>query len=99
MAIQNKSPQITNRYRWNTRQIPSPSLAGQTVIVVQAVLLALYHRFASLPGTVRPSDILGIAPHYSGGTAPAFNRSSLLSPITGHLHQHIEFFYYALSIA
>ena len=48
----------------------------------QAVLLTLLPRFSCLPNLL--SDITGVAPHYSGGTVPAFHRSSLLSP-DGHL--------------
>lgn len=43
----------------------------------QAVLLTLLPRY---PSSRFLSDIIGFAPHYSGGTVPAFHRSSLLSP-------------------
>ena len=43
----------------------------------QAVLLTLLPRY---PSSRFLSDIIGFALHYSGGTVPAFHRSSLLSP-------------------
>jgi hypothetical protein len=62
-------------------QIPFPSLAGQSVIDVQAVLLALDHR-SSKPSQDTCSQwyFLDLLSHYSGGTAPVFHRTSLLSP-------------------
>ena len=56
---------------------PSPSLAGQSVIVNQAGLLAPVHRsFASsqrsLPSDCRLSSTCEITPCYSGVTAPAY---------------------------
>jgi hypothetical protein len=62
-------------------QIPFPSLAGQSVIDVQAVLLALDHCHPNLPRKLLSSGmLLDWLSHYSGGTAPALHRSSLLSP-------------------
>ena len=76
----------------HTLQIPSSSLVSKTVIVRQAVLLALDH------GLPKPSQdgfvsvvYLGFAPHYSGGTAPVFHRSSLLS-LFRHLAKYYEIF-------
>ena len=59
---------------------PSPSLAGQSVIVNQAGLLAPVHRsFASsqrsLPSDCRLSSTCEITPCYSGVTAPAYEIS------------------------
>ena len=57
--------------------IPFPSLVGSNGDIRQAVLLTLLPRY---PSSRFLSDIIGFAPHYSGGTVPAFHRSSLLSP-------------------
>ena len=65
--------------------ISSPSLAGQKVNPVQAVLLARVHSSLRLPKTFCFSDIMKFAPPYSGGTAPVFHRTSLLGPF-GHLY-------------
>ena len=59
---------------------PSPSLAGQSVIVNQAGLLAPVHRsFASSRGaspvTADVRSARGLAPCYSGVTAPAYEIS------------------------
>ena len=60
---------------------------GQTVIVRQAVLLALDHRSSKPSQDIHVSvAYLGFAPHYSGGTAPVLHRSSLLS-LLRHLSQ------------
>lgn len=59
--------------------ISSLSLAGQSVTIIQAGLLALGHRSPRLPDSI--SDTLRFARQYSGGTAPALHRSSLLSPV------------------
>ena len=59
--------------------ISSLSLAGQSVTIIQAGLLALGHRSPRLPESI--SDTLRFARQYSGGTAPALHRSSLLSPV------------------
>ena len=59
--------------------ISSLSLAGQSVMIIQAGLLALGHRSPRLPESI--SDTLRFARQYSGGTAPALHRSSLLSPV------------------
>lgn len=69
-----------------TTKIPSPSFAGKTVIVVQAVLLALDHS-SSKPSQNNYVSVayLGLTPHYSGGTAPVLHRTFLLSPY-GHLY-------------
>ncbi len=65
---------------------PLPIPRRSTVIVIQAVLLALGHRSAKPSQDFIPVAFPGFALHYSGGTAPALNRTSLLSP-EGHLHQ------------
>ena len=57
--------------------ISFPSLVGSNGDIRQAVLLTLLPRY---PSSRFLSDIIGFAPHYSGGTVPAFHRSSLLSP-------------------
>ena len=59
---------------------PSPSLAGQSVIVNQAGLLAPVHRSSassqrSLPSDCRLSSTCEITPCYSGVTAPAYEIS------------------------
>ena len=56
---------------------PSPSLAGQSVIVNQAGLLASVHRSSAssqrfLPSDCRRVSACGITPCYSGVTAPAY---------------------------
>ena len=56
---------------------PSPSLAGQSVIVNQAGLLASVHRSSAssqrfLPSDCRRVSARGITPCYSGVTAPAY---------------------------
>jgi len=56
---------------------PSPSLAGQSVIVNQAGLLAPVHRSSAssqrfLPSDCWQSSTCGITPCYSGVTAPAY---------------------------
>jgi hypothetical protein len=55
-------------------QISSPSLAGNiTVIVKQAVLLALVHRlFKPSQSYLYSSGTHEFAPYYSGGTASAY---------------------------
>ena len=56
----------------STDKSPSPSLAGQTVIANQAVLLAPVHRLPA-PSQVSPVTYLyRLARCYSGGTAPAY---------------------------
>ena len=65
--------------------ISSPSLAGQEMVSIQAVLLTWVHRSLRLPKTFCFSDIMKFAPPYSGGTAPVFHRTSLLGPF-GHLY-------------
>ena len=72
--------------------IPSPSLAGITVIVKQAVLLTLAHRSPTPSQALSPVASCRFAPHYSGGTVSAFHRSSLLSP-EGHLFQFVIKFF------
>lgn len=56
-------------------QSPPRFIAGQMVIVMQAVLLALAHR-SSKPSQDRWISVVyhGFAPHHSGGSAPALNR-------------------------
>ena len=60
---------------------PSPSLAGQSVIVNQAGLLTPVHRSSassqrSLPSDCRLSSTCEITPCYSGVTAPAYEISA-----------------------
>ena len=64
--------------------IPSPSLAGLTVIVDQAVLLASVHHSFKPSQNIFQWHTLKTASCYSGGTALALHQSSLLSPC-GHL--------------
>ena len=64
--------------------IPSPSLAGLTVIVDQAVLLASVHHSFKPSQNIFQWHKLKAALCYSGGTALALHQSSLLSPC-GHL--------------
>ena len=59
--------------------ISSLSLAGQSVTIIQAGLLALGHRLPRLPDSI--SATLSFARQYSGGTAPPLHRSPLLSPV------------------
>lgn len=54
-----------------SRKSPSPSLAGQTAIVNQAVLLAPGHHSPASSRELSPSDMCRIARCYSGGTALA----------------------------
>lgn len=69
---------------------PSPSLAGQTVIVKQAVLLTSDQR-SPTPSQISPVTYLcGLAPCYSGGTVPAYTGFSIKSQLSyWHLLQSI----------
>ena len=63
--------------RYESAKSPSPSLAGQSVIVNQAGLLAPVHRSSAssqrfLPSDCRRVSARGITPCYSGVTAPAY---------------------------
>ena len=88
---------------------PSPSLAGQSVIVNQAGLLASVHRSSAssqrfLPSDCRRVSARGITPCYSGVTAPAYGvhdshtgfpmkQSRLCQTKPLHLIQYICSFY------
>ena len=71
------------------QQIPFPSLAGQTVIVRQAVLLARFLALLRLP-KVSPSGILQHRSPYSGVTAPALTGFSF--QLIEHLSQFRFYF-------
>jgi hypothetical protein len=47
----------------------------------------------TFPGLHTPVVHLGLAPHYSGGTAPVLHRTSLLSP-----HGHLTFSYEVVAL-
>ena len=81
---------------------PSPSLAGQSVIVNQAGLLAPVHRSSassqeSLPSDCQPPLAYGITRCYSGVTAPAYTGFPIKHVATLsyslHLIQYIFSFY------
>ena len=81
---------------------PSPSLAGQSVIVNQAGLLAPVHRSSassqeSLPSDCQPTLAYGITRCYSGVTAPAYTgfpiKHVAILSYSLHLIQYIFSFY------
>ena len=81
---------------------PSPSLAGQSVIVNQAGLLAPVHRSSapsqgSLPSDCQPPSAYGITRCYSGVTAPAYTgfpiKQTAILSYSLHLIQYIFSFY------
>ena len=81
---------------------PSPSLAGQSVIVNQAGLLAPVHRSSassqgSLPSDCQPPSAYGITRCYSGVTAPAYTgfpiKHVAILSYSLHLIQYIFSFY------
>ena len=81
---QKKAARIPLRLCLKKKESPFPSLAGLSVIIHQAVLLARIHD-CTVPSHARTghSDILyRSAPPYSGGTAPASDRTYLLSLAT-----------------
>ena len=102
MPFFNKNPSFTSPYKKNPlpkgkrffarekrQQIPFPSLAGQTVIVRQAVLLARFLALLRLP-KVSPSGILQHRSPYSGVTAPALTGFSF--QLIEHLSQFRFYF-------
>ena len=60
--------------------ISSPSLAGQKVIPYTGSSSGSGSLLASPSQNLRFSDIMKLAPPYSGGTAPVLHRTSLLGP-------------------
>ena len=88
--------------RYESAKSPSPSLAGQSVIVNQAGLLAPVHRSSassqgSLPSDCQPPSAYGITRCYSGVTAPAYTgfpiKQTAILSYSLHLIQYIFSFY------